>query len=89
MINIVYYIHEDDRVIEESINFLAFQTINNSDYQKNYTILKNEKFKTSIKYINLKNIDVINKNIKELIKKEKIAYLWLPLMITYFVRKEF
>lgn len=89
MINIVYYIHEDDRVIEESINFLAFQTINNSDYQKNYTILKNEKFKTSIKYINLKNIDVINKNIKELIKKEKIAYLWLPLMITYFVGKEF
>lgn len=89
MINIVYYIHEDDRVIEESINFLSFQTINNSDYQKNYTILKNEKFKTSIKYINLKNIDVINKNIKELIKKEKIAYLWLPLMITYFVRKEF
>lgn len=43
MINIVYYIHEDDRVIEESINFLAFQTINNSDYQKKLYHFKKRK----------------------------------------------
>lgn len=87
MINIVYYIHEDDRVIEESINFLSFQTINNSDYQKNYTILKNEKFKNSIKYINLKNIDVINKNIKELIEKEKNCLPMVTINDNLFCKK--
>lgn len=68
MINIVYYIKENDLPVFNSNEFEVFKTIHDKEYQRNYKILKEIEFETVIQYVSEENKNIKNNSVKALLE---------------------
>lgn len=68
LINIIYYIKENDLPVFRSNEFEAFKVIHDKEYQKNYKLLKEIEFETIVQYVSEDNKNIKNKNVKVLLE---------------------